>query len=252
MDSPLTAAAGGALAAPESSSLIARTIAVFVRPAHAWNGLERHVQWWFPMLVVSLAVAAFSLVLHDRVMVPMSLSGMEQQVADGKMSAQQLEDAERFFSGPAGRAFLTVWTVIVTAAMTFIAALAMSFGVGFVLGAKLRYRLALEVAAWSSLVTIPTYILTAVIAWGRETLQGVHVGLGILMPEPETPTRLSEGLGAFLDALGPLSIWYLIVAILGASALSGAPRRSVAWVMSVIYLALAVFGAAMKSLSVPA
>ena len=56
-------------------------------------------------------------------------------------------------------------------------------------------------------------------------MKGVHVGFGLLLPDADTPSRLSVGLGVVLDALGPLSIWYVVVMVLGAAALSGAPRR---------------------------
>jgi hypothetical protein len=42
----------------------------------------------------------------------------------------------------------------------------------------------------------------------------------------------------YLIAIGPLSIWYLAVLIIGASALSGAPRKSTAWVLGGLYLVL--------------
>jgi hypothetical protein len=90
------------------------------------------------------------------------------------------------------------------------------FGIGFILGRPLSYRLSLEVAAWSGLIAIPTHILTGILAWTRETMRGVHAGFGILLPDSETPNRFMIGLGIFLDALGPLSIWYVVVLVLGA------------------------------------
>jgi hypothetical protein len=135
---------------------------------------------------------------------------------------------------------------------TLFAALLVWFGIGFVLGTKMSYRLALEVACWSGLVTLPGYVLTMSIAWMRQTLKGVHVGFALLLPDTEAPSKLQNALAVVLDGLGPLSLWYLVVAILGAAVLSGAPRKSVAWVLSGIYVAMILFSAAMAAMFAPA
>jgi hypothetical protein len=127
-------------------------------------------------------------------------------------------------------------------------ALVLWFGVSFLMGAQLKYRLALEVVAWSSLVGIPGQLISYALAWYRQTFRGIHLGFGILLPDSEAPSRLMTGLGTFLDALGPLLLWHLTVAILGASALSGAPRKSTAWVLGGLYLVLAVFSAALAAM----
>ena len=80
-------------------------------------------------------------------------------------------------------------------------------------------------------------------------MQGVHVGFGILMPESDPPTKLQTGLAFFLDTIGPLALWYLVVLIIGAAALSGAPRNRVTWVVGGLYLVLMVFIAALMSMA---
>ena len=57
-------------------------------------------------------------------------------------------------------------------------------------------------------------------------------------------------LGVFLDGIGPFALWYLAVGVVGASALSGAKRRSVAWVLGVLYLVFLALMAALAALSV--
>jgi hypothetical protein len=115
----------------------------------------------------------------------------------------------------------------------------------------MTYRWSLEVAAWSGLITIPAQLLTGVVAWTRETMKGVHVGFGLLLPETETPTRFGIWLGGVLDALGPLSIWYVVVIVLGASALSGAPPKRVAWVLGGLYIALILLFASLGAMVTP-
>jgi hypothetical protein len=118
------------------------------------------------------------------------------------------------------------------------------FGVGFVLGTRFSYRLSLEVFSWAMFIRLPETILTFAIGWANETFKGIHFGLGalvpMLFPGEDTPTKFHSGLAVLLDAVGPFNIWYLFVTIVGCSVLSGAPRKSVAWVMIALYLALTV------------
>jgi hypothetical protein len=90
------------------------------------------------------------------------------------------------------------------------------------------------------LVRSPETILTFAIGWTNETFKGIHFGLGALLPVEEVPTKLHAALAVLLDAVGPFSLWYLFVVIVGCSVLSGAPRKNVAWVMAGLYLALTV------------
>ena len=231
--------------------LWSRTVAVFTRPADAWAGLEERAQWWFPLLVTILITVAGSIALHRRALIPMMTESWDRQVAAGAMTAERVAEMERFFESPAGMAASIAPTLIILPLITLGIALVVWFGVGFVLGTRMRYRHALEVAAWSGLVNVPRQLVAYLFAWNKETFRGIHDGFGILLPEMDPPTRLMTGLGAFLDAIGPLALWYLIVGILGAAALSKAPRKSVAWVLTGLYLAIAALSSAMAAMFTP-
>ena len=241
------------LATSEAPSLspFARAVAVFVRPTQAWGGLRERAQWWWPVLVTILLSMGMSAALHQRALLPMLTEQWEQQAADGQIPAEQLERMETFFSSPQGLAMMVAQQGVVLIIMQMLVALLGWFGAGFVLGTPMRVRWALEVAAWSGLVAIPGQLLAGGMAWMKETFRGVHTGFGMLLPEQDPPTKLMTALGVVLDSLGPLSIWYLAVAIIGAAALSGAPRKSVAWVLAGIYLAMTLFGAAMAGVFTP-
>lgn len=228
------------LAAEPTMSLGQRLAAVFVRPAGAWTGLRAHVQWWFPLVILVVLGVGTALLLHQRATVPMVSAKWEEAVANGQMPAAQAERMEQWFSSPAGMAASVGPQIVIFPIIYLLTALVIWFGVGFILGRPMSYRLALEVACWSGLVTIPAQLLTAVIAWSHETWKGAHVGFGILIPEPETPSKLLSALASVLDAMGPLAIWWLVVAVIGAATLSGAPRKSVGWVLGGLYLALTV------------
>jgi hypothetical protein len=237
-----TAPVPAAPSAPAPSlSPFQRAIAVFARPTSAWAGLETQVQWWFPMLILVVFAACFSAVLHDRALMPMLGEQWEQAVADGKMTPQQVDKMEEFMGGPTGKAIAIGQQVIAWPIIMFISALGVWFAAGFVLGTKFKYRLALEVVAWSSLITLPGQILAGALMWSHQTMKGIHTGFGILIPDSDTPSKLMTGLGIFLDALGPLSIWYLAVVIIGAAALSGARRKSVVFAVGGLYLVLMIF-----------
>ncbi len=229
-----------------------RVIAVFVRPGNAWGGLEQRAQWWFPFLLSLVFIGCFSLVLHERAMLPMMQDQFERQVSEGQMTPEAAAGMERMMSGPMGLVMSIVPPLFVTAVLSFVIALILWFGVAFVLGRKFKYRLALEVACWSSLVNIPGQILVGALAWSKQTMRDLHIGFGILLPETETPTKIMQGLGVVLDAFGPFALWSLAVGILGAAALSGAPRKSVAWVLGGLYLVLVLVMAAMTAFFGPA
>ncbi len=231
-----------------SLSLWARSIAVFVRPTSAWTGLQTRAQWWFPLLVMIVFGAGFAAALHQRAMLPMIMESWDEAVADGKMTAEQVDKMETFMTGPVGMAMTVGQQAIALPIVLLLSALFVWFAVGFVLGKKYRFRLAFENVAWASLVTIPGQVLTGALAWSRETMKGLHTGFGILLPEADPPSKLIAGLGFFLDAIGPLSIWYLAVLIIGAAALSGAPRKSVGWVIGGLYVALMVCFAAVVAM----
>lgn len=251
MHSPIDAVPVSAESPEPSLSPLQRAVCVFVRPQAAWGGLRSHAQWWFPLLVIVVVSLALAALLHDRAVIPMLREAWDEQVANGQMSAEQVDRLEQMMSGPSGLGFTLVQQLIVIPVLYLFSAMVVWFGIAFILGRKMSYRLGLEAVSWSGLVTIPAQLLTLAIAWSRETMRGVHVGFGILLPEAETPSRLNVALGVILDALGPLSIWYVIVLILGAAALSGAPRKPVAWVIGGLYLAMILLFAAIGALFTP-
>ena len=249
MTEPLVAVSAGA---PSRLSPAARMVRIFVRPAEAWEGLREQGQWLFP-LVLGLAVwVALQVVAFDRAVVPMMTDQWSEAVANGQMEPAQEANLTKFFTeSPAARWIVLGQQVIVWPVLLLIQALVVWFGTGFVLGTRLRFRQAFDVVCWSGLVKIPALFLFFALSFSRQTFVGVHLGLGVLVPEPETPSKLFTGLTTFLDLIGPFEAWWAAVAVLGASAISGAPRRSVAWVLVALYLALGALVAAVSAFFSP-
>lgn len=229
--------------ASEAPSLhpLERAVTVFVRPNAAWAGLEQRAQFWFPLLLMMVVTAGTTALLHHRAILPMIQSAWEQQIEDGRMSTEQVDQMLAFMSGPAGMAVTIVQQAVLFPVVLLISALLVWFGVGFLLGARFRFRLAFEVVCWAWLIRIPEVLVITGMAWTRETMEGVHSGLGALLPVSESPGKLLQFAAAMLDAIGPLQLWFLAVGIIGASVLSGAPRRNVAWVLGGLYVVIAAF-----------
>jgi hypothetical protein len=232
-------------------SPLERAVAVFTSPANAWRGLTHQVQFWFPMALLAVCMFAMTAVLWERSYLPDATVAWQEAVDNGQMTSEQLDKMERTMVGPGPRFGSAAFYAVTGAAVLLIGGLATWFGVGFILGTKFSYRLALEVAAWSWLVQLPGLVITAVLGWFQQSIRDVHLGLSVLLPAAEEPGKLLLAARAFLDFIGPFPIWSLVVSILGAAALSGAPRRSVAWVCIGLHLVFALFMAGIVFIASP-
>ena len=224
--------------APEPEfSLWGRLVAVFARPGQAWAGLERRGQWWFPLLLCTLVSVIGTGLTYQRALVPTLLAQMERKADAGQIPAEQLDRIESQVTGPVAMALNVAAIVVVLPLMTLAFALLPWLAAGFMLGRRFTYRDSFVVTAWAGVVTIPSQILTSVLAWTNETMTNLHIGFGVLLPVEDPPSKLMVGLGAFLDhGIGPFALWYLVVLALGAAALSGGPRRSVILALGGIWL----------------
>lgn len=233
-------------------SPFARFAAIFARPASAWAGLDQRQQWWFPMLLVALVNVAMMLPLYQRAYLPMYFEQLDSQLAAGAIDPAQAAKAEQVMQSPAMGPVVATTAGVMSALTTLVFALVVWFGVGFLLGARFRYRLALEVTAWSGLVWIPQHLLFFALAWSQQTMKGIHFGLAAFLPEADPPAKWHTMLNVLLDAIGPFNVWYLVVAVLGCAALSGAPRRSIGWVLGGLAVALVVVSALLAGWLSPA
>jgi hypothetical protein len=224
---------------PEATlSLGSRFVAVFARPAQAWTGLGRKGQWWFPLIIAILVPVIGTGLTYQRALVPTMLAQIDRQVESGQIPPDALDRIERQMSGPVALAANLGSIAIVVPLMTLAIALLPWLAAGFMLGRRFSFRDAFVVTAWAGLVQIPAQILTSVLAWTSETMTNLHTGFGVLLPIEDPPSKLMVGLGAFLDhGIGPFAVWYVAVLVLGAAALSGAPRRSVMLVLGGLWLA---------------
>jgi hypothetical protein len=229
-------------------SLGARFVAMFSRPTQAWAGLERRGQWWFPLLITILVGVVGMALIYDRAMLPTQLEQFQRQVEEGRYPPAALERVEDQLTSPVVRVMNVGALIIMVPLMALATALLPWVAAGFILGHRFRYRDAFVVTAWAGVIALPAQLLTYVLAWVNESMTDLHIGFGALLPVEDPPSKLMHGLGFFLDyGIGPLYIWYVAVLVLGTAALSGAPRRRLAFTVGglwvVVLAVIAVLGA---------
>jgi Yip1-like protein len=239
-------------AAPARLSPLARAGRIFARPATAWDDLVERGQWAPPLFAGLALWLGLQALLFHRATVPMMLDAWTDAVASGRMEQSAMDKIASFFTdNPAALWIVLGQQAIVWPILVLLTALVVWFGGGFVLGTKLRYRQALDVVCWAGIVKWPSLLLVLALAWQKQTFKGLHLGLGALIPEGDTPDKLRTGITTFLDFLGPFEAWWVAVVVIGAAAITGAPRRNVAWVFVALYLAFGAFMAAVNALFNP-
>jgi hypothetical protein len=227
------------LESPPTLSVVARAVAVFVRPTRAWIGLERRGQWWFPLLI-SLVVGVVGMALvYQRAVLPTQLEQVERMVEAGQLTPQQYDALAEGMASPGRVALSIAFVPLGVLFMTLLVALMPWIGAGFLLGRPFRFRDAWVVTCWAGLVALPAQVLTFALGWVNESLTSVHIGFGALLPAEEAPSKLLIGLGSFLDqGIGPFAIWHFAVLALGTAALAGSPRKPVLLALGGLWLVL--------------
>jgi hypothetical protein len=236
-------------------SPLVRAARMFTSPATAWAGLEaggRWRGWGFPLTVTLLLEVALSWATYHRALLPDMFQRWDQAVANGQMPPEQLQNMTKFFTENWVAVATTLGSiVIVVPVVILLQALMVWFGAGFVLGARFKFSQGFGVVAWAGLVHLPASLVRYGYGWVQQSFEGLHLGLGVLLPDQDPPTKLHAGLTVFLDAISPFTAWYLAVVVVGTAVLSGAPRRNVAWVLVTLYLAFVAFSAAVAALFSP-
>jgi hypothetical protein len=241
-----------ASAVPARLSPIARAVRIFSRPSSAWDGLAERGQAWLPLLFVTCFELLLVAGTYQRVFVPTAMARIEQSAdTNPNLTPEAIDRIAAWQTSPMGIGVNLSAVAIVVPVVMLLQALLLWFGTSFVLGTRFSYGNALTVISWSNLVFIPMSLVRYTYGWFNQSMEGLHLGLGVLVPEPETPSKLIKGLTVFMDALSPFAAWYVVVITLGAAALSGAPRRNVAWVLVTLYLAFGALLAAVGALFNP-
>jgi len=237
---------------PIRLSPVARAVRIFARPADAWEDLRDRAQWWFPFLFMLAFLIAIQLLTFDQVMIPMVEQRLADAISSGQLTPDKQDQLLQFYTNSTwGRVALVGPPMVFQVIGYLLEALIVWFGVGFVLGSRMRFRHALEVTSWAQLVRVPQIVVFFALAAQQRSMLDVHLGLGafvgLFQSEVTAPTKLVRGLTGFLDLFGPFEAWWIAVGVLGCATLSGAPRRNVVWVLVALYLAFGAFIAAVSA-----
>jgi hypothetical protein len=222
-------------------TLLERARRVVVSPGTAFADGAPGGGWWFPILLIVAVEVVLGALTYERALVPDLLGRWEDAVAAGRMEPAQLQEMERFFVGNPTAMWTTLGSVVlVMPLMMLVQALILWFGISFLLGGRMRYGQALEIASWGSLVMLPASFVRYLYGWFVESFEGLHLGLGVLLPTEVTAFGWGRALVAFLDGLSPFAAWFLAVVAIGACTVAGTSRRATVWVVVALYLVMLV------------
>ena len=207
------------------------------------GGLREHAQWWFPVLIVLVVAASTAGILHNRAIVPMVEDQWQDAVSNGQMPPEQEGQARGLLRQPRRARHLD-----------------RADGASFVAPDSVRRR---RRGVVRSGLRAGQEVRLPIVARGRVVGRARHHSRAgaddrdrVVQARPCagcmpvsascSPTRTPRpGCTRFWASCwmrsGRLSIWYVAILIIGAATLSGAPKRSTAWVIGGLYLALSVF-----------
>ena len=203
----------------EEMGLFKRMVGVFVSPGAAFEAVRARVgvaDWLVPLILVMIVI------------------GMSMYMLTPIMDEMN--------------AALRVSTVIGAtfgiAIMLFVIAAILLGLARLVLGGETTYRHVLAVSSYSSLVNIPSAIVTVPLAIAKESIE-VQVGLGLLLPDSMAESFLAY----FLHALNVFSVWQCALTAIGLGIVSGISTKKAAIGVFVLFILYALGAAALQGWS---
>lgn len=199
----------------EEMGLVKRMVGVFVSPGATFEAVRARVgvaDWLVPLILVMIVI------------------GMSMYMLTPIMDEMN--------------AALRVSTVIGAtfgiAIMLFVIAAILLGLARLVLGGETTYRHVLAVSSYSSLVNIPSAIVTVPLAIAKESIE-VQVGLGLLLPDSMAESFLAY----FLNALNVFSVWQYALTAIGLGIVSGISTKKAAIGVFVLFILYALGSAAL-------
>lgn len=240
---------------PEVSSFMTRATNVFMSPGELYDEVALapvQASSWAVPYVINILVAVFMTfmlfstpALFDQMMATQR-EAMQQQVAQGKMSAADAEKAASFTTPSMMMAFGSVGAVVVTTALLFCVSLVLFASAKFGFQYPGVYKKFLEMYGLSTLIGAIGAIITVVMMVGMDSM--------LAQPGPVFFVRDSYVRGSFLhgflSSLNVFTIWQVAVVGIGFARLTRKPTGVGMGVTFGIWLvwvlASSVFGWGMK------
>ena len=214
----------------EEMGLVKRMVGVFGSPGATFEAVRARVgvaDWLVPLILVMI-VSAVSMYMLTPLM-----DEMNAALKDAGEHAQAI-----------GRVSTVISATFGVAIMLFVIAAILLGLARLVLGGETTYRHVLAVSSYSSLVYIPSSIVTVPLMIAKESIE-VQVGLGLLLPDSMAESFLAY----FLNALNVFSVWQYALTAIGLGIVSGISTKKAAIGVFVLFILYALGWAALQGWS---
>jgi len=226
----------GAAVIPKSQSPLQRLLGVFVSPRETFEDVAVRPNFWIPviaMVVVYVVTGFFTIDLDLRhgLKIIRDMPMMKEE-----MIAKAEEGIEAEMNSP--WRFSRLVTTVAFIGFSWIVVSSISLLVGnVILGGEAKFKTIFSITAWAYLITLVERIVKTILGLAKDSKE-VVTSLAVFKPLDEAKT-LGFNL---LNRFDVFTIWYLMVYIIGISAVyKFSAGKSTAMVVSLWLLGSAIF-----------
>jgi hypothetical protein len=235
-----TKTAESAAATPEAKSLPARFAGVLFSPRATYAGVAAHPRWFGIFLAVFLITATASTALLSTEVGRNAV--LDQQTAARPMTQAQIDQMEKI--APYFAYLAPVFQLLGLAVGSLVIA-GIAFAVfNAALGGDATFKQVYSIVAHSGVILATLSLFTTPLAYARESLSGT-TNLAVFLPFLEDTSFLAR----FLGALDLIVLWWMLSLAIGLGVLYRKRTGPIATTLLVIYVAIAVIIAAIKTAS---
>lgn len=181
---------------------------LFFDPAKTFRSLDLKPSWLWAFIIVAVVALVSSQLLY-----PLGIKAQLERLSSiPNLTADQMEMIKARMTSPTNRIISIVATPIMVLLMFVVASGVLYFAFSILLGGNSSFKRVLGVYAYSSLVAIPSAIVTIPLAFAKGSAR-VSLSPALLLPAEK-----AEGfLGHFLSQFSFFEIWKYILVCLGLS-----------------------------------
>ena len=217
----------------EEMGLGKRMVGVFVSPGATFEAVRSRVgtsDWLVPLIILAivLGIAAY-------LITPITMAKETAKMAQAGVNIENVQTIG-MISGTIGAALGVALLMFLLSAILLVL-------VRFILGGETTYKHVLAVNCLSSLIGIPSAIVTVPLALAKESVY-VQVGFGLLLPDSMAETFLAH----LLFHLNFFSIWQYALVGIGLGIVSGISTKKAVIGVFVLLVLYAVGGAALQTM----
>jgi len=181
---------------------------LFFDPVKTFRSLDVKPSWLWAFIIVAVVALISSQLLY-------SLTIKEQLARISSLpniSAEQLEVTKGRMMNPTNRIISTVATPIGVLLMLLVVSAVLYFVFSILLGGNSSFKRVLSVYTYSSLIAIPSAIVTIPLAFAKGTAK-ISLSPALLLSAEKAETFL----GSFLSQFGFFALWQYILVSVGLS-----------------------------------